>query len=782
MGLFTVHSEFDYCFPVFTVFALRFSAGYILKDKSLENDLLTGTGICDITGPAAEAVTAGFTAGPKQIEGINFRLYARAFIVSESNSSKSIAVVIADLWSCTQAIKNEVVKRLKTDFNGNMFTADNVLIGGTHTHNGPGGYSHYPLYNFTSNGFDKLNFEAIVNGIVEAVKIARNNLSPGKIYINSGKIEECGWNRSPGAYLNNPEVERNKYDGDTDKDILVLKFKKKNGKELGCLNWKAIHPTVLGENDNLISGNNKGYASYLFEKAMESNPPEEETFIAAFANSNCGDVSGNVQPDNAEENLELVNMYELGRKQFFAAWDLYNLAKEEITGNIDYRHRYINMSNTHIEDSVNRTYPAALGIGPLFRNKNEGTFNLTGSGETPSSNKNNLKDISEKFVSSTLKYCNAHIKGFSYPENLSEELIKGHGAKSIILAPGISHPFPMSPEILPLQIIRLGSLAILSVPGEISTMAGRRLREAIINILKPIGVKYIAINAYANAFAGHITTKEEYEKQSYEGASTHFGPYTLDAFLQEFKRLAKSIVEGKKCEPGPLPADLSDRQFSPHTGVMMDTSPSSNYKFGSIRTDADTFYKPGDTVKVVFWGAYPNNNFRNGDSFIRIEKKENDKWVIIYTDRDPCTIYRWARELMASSLITVSWMIDNDVKSGEYRIRHSGDWKSSSGKITPYEGVSGIFRVGTGLGSNELLFRNIYDNQVDLMFYHPGDRLRLVPYKSYSLKPYDIYTWTIPPGWDEAQVIFNIKNQKFSFPGRSIITIRKSGSIKVESG
>ncbi len=35
------------------------------------------------------------------------------------------------------------------------------------------------------------------------------------------------------------------------------------------------------------------------------------------------------------------------------------------------------------------------------------------------------------------------------------------------------------PAIVPIQILRVGQLVILSVPGELTTMAGRRLREAV---------------------------------------------------------------------------------------------------------------------------------------------------------------------------------------------------------------------------------------------------------------------------------------------------------------
>ena len=51
------------------------------------------------------------------------------------------------------------------------------------------------------------------------------------------------------------------------------------------------------------------------------------------------------------------------------------------------------------------------------------------------------------------------------------------------------------------------------------------------------------IAGLSNTYADYVTTKEEYQAQRYEGASTIFGPNTLDAFIHEFKKLAK-VIEG----------------------------------------------------------------------------------------------------------------------------------------------------------------------------------------------------------------------------------------------
>jgi len=39
-------------------------------------------------------------------------------------------------------------------------------------------------------------------------------------------------------------------------------------------------------------------------------------------------------------------------------------------------------------------------------------------------------------------------------------------------------------------------------------MAGRRLKETILNLLSGTGINYLALATYANAYAGYVTTKK----------------------------------------------------------------------------------------------------------------------------------------------------------------------------------------------------------------------------------------------------------------------------------
>ncbi|MGZ6662691.1 MAG: neutral/alkaline non-lysosomal ceramidase N-terminal domain-containing protein, partial [Solirubrobacteraceae bacterium] len=162
--------------------------------------------------------------------GVESRLFARAFIVAAEGSqtaAERVAIVVADIWSCTRRVKDSVVERLAAG-HPDLYVEENVLIAGTHTHSAPGGYSGNLLYDydFSNGGCDEATVTCIADGCVRAVEMAHANLAPGRIYVNRGEVVDCGRNRSEPAYLCNPKAERDQWGADTDPEMLLLKFVK----------------------------------------------------------------------------------------------------------------------------------------------------------------------------------------------------------------------------------------------------------------------------------------------------------------------------------------------------------------------------------------------------------------------------------------------------------------------------------------------------------------------------------------------------------------------------
>lgn len=64
------------------------------------------------------------------------------------------------------------------------------------------------------------------------------------------------------------------------------------------------------------------------------------------------------------------------------------------------------------------------------------------------------------------------------------------------------------------QILRIGQLAILAVPGEFTTMSGRRLREAVAGAASEMGEQMkVVIAGLSNTYTHYVSTWEEYQKQ-----------------------------------------------------------------------------------------------------------------------------------------------------------------------------------------------------------------------------------------------------------------------------
>jgi neutral ceramidase len=99
------------------------------------------------------------------------------------------------------------------------------------------------------------------------------------------------------------------------------------------------------------------------------------------------------------------------------------------------------------------------------------------------------------------------------------------------------------PTVLPLQIVRIGGLAIVCCPGEFTSTAGARVAESVGEILRPHGARQVLICTYCNDYMGYVTTNEEYQEQCYEGGATIFGQWTLAAFQTRLTMLAREMLK-----------------------------------------------------------------------------------------------------------------------------------------------------------------------------------------------------------------------------------------------
>lgn len=107
------------------------------------------------------------------------------------------------------------------------------------------------------------------------------------------------------------------------------------------------------------------------------------------------------------------------------------------------------------------------------------------------------------------------------------------------------------------QVLQIGRLAIVGVPGEPTVVAGLRLRRTVEKRLQ--NADTVVITGYANGYAGYVTTPEEYDEQQYEGGSTLFGRWTLGALQTTFESVAAQPL-GQRGMAGP-PLEYPDLEI-----------------------------------------------------------------------------------------------------------------------------------------------------------------------------------------------------------------------------
>lgn len=188
-----------------------------------------------------------------------------------------------------------------------------------------------------------------------------------------------------------------------------------------------------------------------------------------------------------------------------------------------------------------------------------------------------------------------------------------------------------------------------------------------------------------------------YQYFASQGASTLYGPHTLSAYIQEFKKLSSAIISSQPVQPGPQPPDLLEKQISLLTPVMMDATPR-GVNFGDCDSDIpqNSTFKRGDLVTVTFWSACPRNDLKTEATFALVEILQGkDIWIPAYDDDDFCLRFKWSRPSKFSprSQATIEWRIPESAPPGVYRIKHFGASKGLIGSVRHFTGSSSAFVV-----------------------------------------------------------------------------------------
>lgn len=231
-----------------------------------------------------------------------------------------------------------------------------------------------------------------------------------------------------------------------------------------------------------------------------------------FYHSTCGNVTQEChgrgpgfQISDFESN-RLIGLYQFeGAKEIMESKPL-----TDITGPVRSVHVYMDMSNYTFalpDGTTVQTCKPAMGYGFAGGTTDgPGLFDF----KQGTTNRNPFWEIVKRGVT----------------PSPSPEQKACHEPKPILLNTGeAKFPYDWQPKVVDIQIFRIGQLVILLVPGEFTTMAGRRIRDTIKARLTSQGIlgdnAVVVIAGPSNTYAHYITTREEYRHARFLAGCSH---------------------------------------------------------------------------------------------------------------------------------------------------------------------------------------------------------------------------------------------------------------------
>ncbi len=552
----------------------------------------------------------GYGLWQHRARGKQTALFARAFVVGDR--VRRLIFCCTDLGSISHAARAAVCASLRQRL-GNEFDEAALVLTCTHTHSGPGGCSHEALYNIVTPGFVTPHLNAVVAAVTEAVVSAWRSAAPTQLKLYQAAFDDqaaVAWNRSLPAYNRNPDVTKR---SDTERHLAlnrtmhVLGFHR-DGKVQALISLFGVHATCIGNSLDKYDADNKGYAAVHAEQRLRDAGANEP--VAIFAQATAGDISPHYHgPGDWERrkkikgNLEYEYAKQNGETQSLRALSmLEEQAGESIDGGLDAIFSYVDFTTVDAEPRFANGNTDAHTSEPCHGVSFFTGTPVDGRGMPP------FLGTLARVIAGFLK--KRRLAGLAQMPKQDQDYYRriyaAQGAKPILLEagrktilgqplaklalPGFVDPTiaemkrqarvgaikdsPLVPTVLPLQIVRIGTLAIVCCPGEFTTTAGARLIQSLGDMLQPHGIGRVLICTYSNDYMGYVTTNEEYQEQSYEGGHTIFGQWTLAAFQTRLTALARELPKpeserqyDRATRPPAIPADeLAKRTDLPIPG------------------------------------------------------------------------------------------------------------------------------------------------------------------------------------------------------------------------
>lgn len=441
--------------------------------------------------PPIGAPLAGFAARQGVSQGIHDDLFARALVLA--NGEAVVALVSVDLL----ALSGDFIKRVREGIQRKTgIDPSSVMIASTHTHAGP--VTITTFFN-PEESVDSAYMDSLAEAVEQSVTNAWRARFPARVGVGVAEVDGVGVNR------------RSPDQRPIDEQVGIIKVDDFNGRTRAVLINYSCHPTVLGPDNLLVTGD---FPNFAIEQIERTIGPDG---FAMFVNG----TQGNISMGHSSE-LSAIGVITPGRT-FERAAELGHLLADATLVALPDIATSDALTLTALTIPVNlplKNYPPLEEAVKSLRDADELLARLTAEGAPP-----------EQIMPAKTQRLYASITNFYAREALG--LPDGH--------------LPIE-----LQGFRLGDAAFVAIPGEVFVEIGLTLKRQSPHMTFVFGI--------ANGYIGYVPTREAYAAGGYEVISSKCQPDAADILIEKVANLTEQLFSDGANGAKTSPAFISTRE------------------------------------------------------------------------------------------------------------------------------------------------------------------------------------------------------------------------------
>ena len=422
--------------------------------------------------PSVGAPLAGFAAREGVSEGIHDDLFARAIVLA--NKASVIALVSVDLL----ALPGDFIKRVREKIHqATGISADSVMVASTHTHAGP--VTITTFFN-PDETVDASYMDSLEHRIEQAVATAWANRFSAKVGVGVGRVAGVGVNR------------RSPDQRPVDEEVGIIKIDDATGRTRAVVFNYSCHPTVLGPNNLLVTGD---FPNFSIEHIEKNIGPDG---FAMFVNG----TQGNISMGHSSE-LSAIGVITPGRT-FQRAAELGHLLADavlaELPSVVTEGSRPIASISMPVDLPLKK-FPSVEETSKSLREADEQLKSLSANGAAP-----------EQLMTAKTQRLYASITDFYARE---------------------TRTLPDGNLPIELQGIRIGDTVFVAVPGEVFVEIGLKVKQDTPHRVFIVGI--------ANGYIGYLPTREAHTVGGYEVVSSKCRPEAADVLVENVVELTQRL-------------------------------------------------------------------------------------------------------------------------------------------------------------------------------------------------------------------------------------------------